>query len=460
MNNSWTLIVDFTFLSFLIFVGAILKARLPFLRKLIIPTSMVAGFLGLILGPELLGWLPFNMDILGDFVYHLMGIGFIALSLKERDIKKSPDLINSGMLIVSTYLIQGIVGFGLFLLLAKTAYPKLFPGIGLLLPLGYGQGPGQAYSIGSQWEELGVVGGGNLGLTVAGFGFIWATFVGVVLINFLVRSKRFKQGHLSTTKSHRKIVEESAPDEIPLSDAIDKLTYQAALIGFIYLITYLTIFGLEKILVPLGTYGETLAQLLIGFHFLIGSLYAMLFRYILNKLEGAGLKLEHSPNNYLLQRISGFSFDYMIAASISAISIYALEEYLIPVLILTTLGGIVTIIFMLWVVPRIFREDQLANVLGFYGMLTGTISTGMALVKAVDPRFQSNTPDNLVMGSATAIIFGFVLLLILNIPVVGYVQNQPIMYVYTFVALLLYFGVLLGVLFYRASKKGVQKNRK
>ena len=213
-------------------------------------------------------------------------------------------------------------------------------------------------------------------------------------------------------------------------------------------------------MVPLGTYGETLAQLLIGFHFLIGSLYAMLFRYILNKLEGAGLKLEHSPNNYLLQRISGFSFDYMIAASISAISIYALKEYLIPVLILTTLGGIVTIIFMLWVVPRIFREDQLANVLGFYGMLTGTISTGMALVKAVDPRFQSNTPDNLVMGSATAIIFGFVLLLILNIPVVGYVQNQPIIYVYTFVALLLYFGVLLGVLFYRASKKGVQKNRK
>ena len=363
MNNSWDMIVDFTILSFLLFIGSILKARISVLRKLILPTSMVAGFLGLLLGPEVLGWLPIDMDILGDFVYHLMGIGFIALSLKERDVKKSPDLVNSGMLIVSTYLIQGIVGFGLLLILVKAAYPNMFPGIGLLLPLGYGQGPGQAYSIGNQWEQLGVKGGGNLGLTVAGFGFIWATFVGVIFINYLVRSKRFKKEHLKTQKEHSNIVEESAPDEIPLSDAIDRLTYQGAVIGFIYLITYFTLFGLERLLMPLGTYGETLAKLLIGFHFLIGSLYAMLFRYVLNRLERAGLKLEHSTNNYLLQRISGFSFDYMIAASISAISIYALREYLIPILLLTTIGGIITIIFLLWLVPffcenlsRIYRQ--------------------------------------------------------------------------------------------------------
>src|SRR5699024_10899176 len=118
-----------------------------------------------------------------------------------------------------------------------------------------------------------------------------------------------------------------------------------------------------------------------------------------------------------------------------AISIYALQEYLIPVLILTTLGGIITVFYLVWIVPRIFPEDKLTNTLGFYGMLTGTISTGMALVKAVDPRFQSNTTENLVMGSGTAIMFGFPLLLLLNVPVVGFVQNQPIMYVYTFLGL-------------------------
>lgn len=161
--------------------------------------------------------------------------------------------------------------------------PDMFPGIGLLLPLGYGQGPGQAYSIGSRWEALGLQGGGNLGLTIAGFGFIWAVIPGIILMNFLIRHPKFKQAASRPLKERTEVTEKSEEGEIPLSDAIDKLTYQIALIGFIYLVTYLTLRGLEAVLTPLGIYGETLAQLLIGFHFLIGSLYAMLFRWILNR---------------------------------------------------------------------------------------------------------------------------------------------------------------------------------
>ncbi|MBM6996166.1 S-layer homology domain-containing protein [Paenibacillus sp. DXFW5] len=452
MDHSWSFVIDFTLLSLLMVVSAILKARIPLLRKIIVPTSMVAGILGLIVGPELLDWLRFDIDRLGQLVYHLMAIGFIALSLKEREVSNSPAVMKSGMLIVSTYLIQGLVGFGLFLLLTEFFYPGMFPGIGLLLPLGYGQGPGQAYSIGSRWEALGLEGGGNLGLTIAGFGFIWAVIPGIILMNYLIRHPKYKQNAFHSRKERTEVTEKSEEGEIPLSDAIDKLTYQIALIGFIYLVTYLTIRGLEAVLTPLGTYGETLAQLLIGFHFLIGSLYAMLFRWILNRWKRAGFQLEHSPNNYLLQRISGFSFDYMIAASIAAISIYSLKQYLTPVLILTTVGGLITVWFMVWLVPRVLPEDKLPNILGFYGMLTGTISTGLALVKAVDPKFQSNTTDNLVMGSATAIMFGFPLLLILNIPIVGYLQQQPVMYLYTFAALFLYFAVLLGILLYRSRK--------
>jgi ESS family glutamate:Na+ symporter len=350
-------------------------------------------------------------------------------------------------------LIQGLVGFGLYLIMVYLFYPDMFPGIGLLLPLGFGQGPGQAYSIGSQWEALGVVGGGNLGLTVAGLGFIWATFIGIILMNILVRRPGYRAAAPGEgTRTRTPVVEKLEPDEIPLADAIDKLSYQVALIGFIYLLTYLTVYGVDKLLTPLGTFGATFAQLLEGFHFLIGSIYAIAFRLILNKLQKAGLHLEHTPNNYLLQRLSGFAFDYMIAASIAAISIYALREYAVPVLVVTTVGGFVTIWFMLKVVPRTFPEDRLPNVLGFYGMLTGTISTGLALVKAVDPTFRSNTTENLVLGSASAIAIGAPLLLILNIPVVGWVQGQPIMYLYTMLILVVYFAVLTAVLAYRTRR--------
>lgn len=447
-----SIVMDFTLLSMIIIIAAVIKARISILRKLIIPTSMIAGFIGLILGPEILELIPLNIDTLGRLVYHLMAIGFIALSLKKREVKNSASLINSGMLIVSTYLIQGIVGFGLFLLLVEFFYPAFFPGIGLLLPLGFGQGPGQAFSIGSQWEQLGVTGGGNLGLTIAGIGFIWAAVIGLILMNILNRSKKFEDAQ-PALKENPKLVEKSAPHDIPLADALENLTFQIALIGLIYFITHLTLSGVEVVLTPLGTFGETLAQLLIGFHFIIGSLYAMLFRLILNKLESKGFKLEHRPNNMLLQRISGFSFDYMIAASIAGISIYALQEYLVSILILTTVGGFVTIAFLVWIVPRLFPEEKLANTLGYYGMLTGTISTGMALIKGVDPKFQSSATDNLVMGSATAITFGFPLLLLLNIPIVGFIEARPIMYLYTLLGLVIYFIVLMGALVFRTRKK-------
>jgi len=454
MLSTYGYMLDFIFICVFIVVAAVLKAKISILRKWIIPTAMLAGFLGMFLGPEFLNIVPLNFDRLGNLVYHLMGIGFIAMSLKERETTNNPGVVNSGLIIVSTYIIQAIVGLGIMMILVATLYPNLFQGIGLLLPLGFGQGPGQAYSIGSSWEALGIRDGGNLGLAVAGLGFVWATFIGIILMNVLSRKKDYALKYTKEDEDDGQAEAlKVAKKEGILADAIDKITYQIAIIGVIYMITYLTLFIIDKYLTPLGGTFETLAQVLIGFHFIIGSLYAMLFRAIIKKLDRSGWKLEHSPDNYLLSRISGAAFDFMITASIAAISIYSLKEYAAPILIFTTVGGIVTILFMLWIVPRSFPQDKLPNVLGFYGMLTGTISTGLALVKGVDPKFKSNTADNLVVGSASAIIFGFPMLLVLNIPIDGYRQGRPELYWLTLAIFIVYFALLVGVLMFRTRAK-------
>ncbi|WP_010170732.1 sodium:glutamate symporter [Bacillus coahuilensis] len=453
MMSTWLSLLDLMYLSLFILITAILKARVSFFKKMIVPTSMIAGFLGLLVGPELLGLFQYNLDTLGTVVYHLMAIGFIAISLKERKLDQNrPEVVNAGIFIVSNYLIQGIIGLGLLLVLGGVLFPNVFPGIGLLLPLGFGQGPGQAYSIGVQWQELGIEGGGNLGLTFAGLGFVWATAFGMFAMNMLVKKGIYPAVFHADDVKKSKVIEEDQVEELSLSDAMDKLTYQIALIALIYLITYLTINFLSSFLQPLGTYGATLSQLLEGFHFLIGSLYAILFRIILNFFQKKNVHLEHAPNNYLLQRIAGVSFDYMITASIAAISLYALGQYLIPVLILTTAAGIGTYFYIQWLAPKLFKRNELPNILGFYGMLTGTISTGMALVKAVDPKFESNATDNMVMGSATAIVFGLPLMFILNLPIVGFIGGEPIFYTYTFLALIVYFIFLLYLLRIRLKK--------
>ncbi|MFA9397057.1 MAG: sodium:glutamate symporter [Clostridiaceae bacterium] len=443
MESTWFSVADFMYLSLFIGIATVLKRKFNILNKFLLPTSMIAGFLGLIFGPAVLNIVPFNVAVLEKIVYHLMAIGFIALALKDRNHKKNANSLNTGLIIVSTYIIQGIVAFSLSLFLAYTFFPNLFPVFGLILPLGYGQGPGQAYSIGTQWENLGFLDGGQIGLTIATMGFLWACLGGVILLNFLTRKKEMKHVKYKNDIIQKNIVEESEPGEIPLSTGLDKITVQLILIGIVYLVTYLTIKVLSSALSPLGTFGMTMSQLLWGFHFLIGTMYAMLLRIIYDYLKKKKIVVQNYPNNYLLQRISGASFDFMIAASITALSIYAIKRNLIPILLISFIGGLITILYIIYICKKIYKVHVLEYIIALYGMLTGTISTGLALLREVDPDFNTQVAENLVLGSAYGLVLGFPLMLILNIPVIGYTNNNPIMYLYTILALFIYLLVII-----------------
>ncbi|MFZ7134200.1 MAG: sodium:glutamate symporter [Eubacteriales bacterium] len=453
MDVNWLPITDFLYLSLFLAGASFLKKYVKLFNKLLIPTSIVAGFLGLFLGPEIIGVIPTHPAILEIMVYHLMAIGFIALTLKERNHKMNSSSIKTGIIIVSTYLVQGIIGFGISLTLLYTIAPDIFPTFGLLLPLGYGQGPGQSYSIGRQWEVLGFQSGGQIGLTIATLGFLWACFGGILLLNILVKNKKLSPSNLPLQPRNEKITDDSEPGEIPLSSGLDKITVQLFLIGIVYFFTLLTLKGLTSVLTPLGSFGETMAQLFWGFHFIIGTLYAMLLRLFYDYLLKKKLSVTHYPNNYLLQRISGACFDFMITASIAAISITAIKNYLLPVALVSTMGTLVTMLYIIYICRKRFHLYVMEHIIALYGMLTGTISTGLALLKEVDPHFSTQVAENLVLGSAVGLFFGLPLMMILNIPIMGYINNDPVMYLYTMAALIAYFILLSIILYFVNSRK-------
>lgn len=445
MDSNWLSIADFLYLSLFLAIGTFLKNNFKVFHRFLIPTSILAGGIGLIMGPEILGWVPINSENLEIIIYHLMAIGFIALTLKERNHTMNVTSFKTGLIIVGTYLIQGIVGFSITLGLLYTILPDIFPPLGLLLPLGFGQGPGQSFSIGKQWESLGFLNGGQIGLTIATLGFLWACIGGVILINILVKKKGYTPHQLHPFDGSM-ISDESEGGEIPLSSGLDKITVQFFLIGIVYLMTYLTLKGLTFVLTPMGTFGQTMAQLFWGFHFIIGTLYAMLLRLLYDFFLKDNPTLKNYPNNYLLQRISGVCFDFMITASISAISIRVVQNYLLPISMVTITGALATIFFVLYVSKKQFPKNSTEHALALYGMLTGTISTGLALLKEVDPQFKTQVAENLVLGSAVGLMFGLPLMMILNIPIVGYVQQNPTMYMYTLITFVLYLGLILLLL--------------
>ena len=437
----WGALLNAIYLVLFLGIGMFLKLKIMFFHKHLVPTSMIAGLIGFLLGNEVLGVIRFDIDVMEKIVYHLMAIGFISLALKDRKKNTNEENISTGFFIVNTYIFQAIIGFGISLLLMYTVFPDLFPNLGMLLPLGFAQGPGQAYSTGSAWEVYdSFSNGGNIGLSIAAIGFLWALIGGVPFMNIIVRlsgnkKEKFNANEIQSIDSD---VETTHTGNMPKSIYIDDLTVQIIIIGLVYLITYLFLTGFEIVSAPLGILGETLSRLFWGFNFMFGTLFAILIRFILDKLRKKNVVKVNYADNYLLQRISATTFDFMITAAIAAISIKALKEYLIPVLILTTVGGISTMIYTYIYCRKVYKEHVLEHIVALYGMWTGNITTGVALLKEVDPQSKTAVTEHLVLGSGVAAILGVPLMGVLAIPDIGYSTNQPSYYVLTFIVLIIY----------------------
>ena len=239
-----------------------------------------------------------------------------------------------------------MIGLGLTLLMAATFIPDLFPNLGLLLPLSFAQGPGNAFNTGASLESLvpaskALVDGGNIGLSLAAFGFVWAIIGGIPFMNILRRKYKKQKATMQedVTNVDPDIQEHTA--NVPKTIYLDDLSIQIVLVGVCYLLTYLLLIGLEALL---GA-DSTLMKLFWGFQFLFGTLIAIGARKIMDLLNNKNITRVHYVDNYLLQRISSVSFDIMIVAAVAAISLSVLAEYIVPILILSTVGGVFTMIY-------------------------------------------------------------------------------------------------------------------
>ncbi|MDK2953805.1 MAG: glutamate:Na+ symporter, family [Kosmotoga sp.] len=373
-----------------------------------------------------------------------MGIGFISLALRKTKSRKTRSTMNAGFIIVSTYLFQGIIGMIMaygFNLFNKNVSPI----IGLLLPLGFGQGPGQAFSIGSQWEKLGLLNGSSIGLAVAAAGFTWATIGGIIFLNIFA--------HGNHKKPRVKVIEKKVLEvkDYEFSD-MDGMTIQLVIIGGIYFAVMVFLTLLEKVLAPLGALGETFATVMWGFHFVFGAIFAMLFRKIYDKLHEKGITRENYLNNFILQRIAGGVFDFMVAASISAVVYAKISTVFFPLFVITFLGGIFTYIYISYVVKKTMKDYIVENTLAFFGMLTGTISTGMALLREVDPALETGTAENLVFGSGFSIFVGIPMIAVLNVPAFALRTGNSVYFLYTLLTMLAY-GFFLYIVWFRRFSK-------
>lgn len=444
----WEPVIQFGVIAALILVANLLRRKIPFIRRSLMPTAVLAGFIMLILRTT--GILKMNTQFLESLTYHAICIGFIALTLRiPEKSAASGGLIGSksGALIVSTYLVQATIGLVISLLLAYTIMPGFFKASGILLPMGFGQGPGQANNVGTTYEALGLVGGRSFGLSIAAAGYLCACIVGVVFLNIYDKKGIVKRYDVKEELAGSVTIDTFQDhNEIPISESIDRLSIQVALIAVVYLITYLATWGLTELLALISPgLAATVSTLLWGFNFIIGSLVAMIVRSIFTKSKKLKWMTRQYQNNYLLSRVSGLAFDFMIVAGVASIDISDLSVNWLPFVLMVVLGGIGTFVYLKYMCKKIYPDYPYEGFFSMYGMLTGTISSGVLLLREIDPELKTPAANNLVTGSSFGIAFGAPVLLLVSLATKGDVMTFVTLgIIFVYFALLIAYIALVG----------------
>ena len=456
-SGVWNFIIQLGIIAGAVLISQLLTAKVKFLRSLRMPIGVMAGFLILIL--KSFGLLNINVQLMEILVYHCIALGFIAMSLRttKEGTEKKGDLTGakSGALIVSTYLIQGIIGLVITITLAFTFMPDFFMAAGIILPMGFGQGPGQASNVGSTYENLGFTNGQSFGLAIAASGYLCACIVGVIMINVLAKKKKIDSKRVFTSDDPRVTVGNFQDNnEIPVSDSIDKLSVQIAFILAIYFITYLTMWGITSGISAISAgLANTLNSLIWGFNFIIASVITIICKVLLRKANQKKIFRRQQQNNYLLSRISGFFFDIMIVAGISAIEIDKLKGLWVPFILLAVAGGVITWVYLAFVCKKVYKDYFYEGLISMYGMLTGTISSGVLLLREIDPDFKTPASNNLIVGSSYAIVLAAPILVL-----IGLAAKSTAMCFLTLGLITAYFAALLFFILKAKQKKNVSKN--
>ena len=202
-----------------------------------------------------------------------------------------------------------------------------------------------------------------------------------------------------------------------------------------YLLAYLLMFFLGNLL-------PGLRSTIYGFNFLLGVLAATVLKSILDALQRKNIIHRHYTNNFLLTRITNFFFDIMVTAGIAAIRMSIIGKYLGVLLIMGFVGLVATYFYVYFVCRKLFPNYVEQQFLAMYGMLTGTASTGIILLREIDGDFKTPVADNLVYQNFPAMVFGFPILLLATMA-----PNQP----YLTLGIVVVFFIAMNLLLFRSQ---------
>ncbi len=445
--NGWGFVLLFAYISAALLLAVFLRKQLLFLKHLMIPNAIVAGLIVLLCSGRLFGIMNISPDHLNLTVYHLLTGIFILIGLRKPRPGKTRAIFTTTMIISQGYAILAVIGCIFTLIWVGALFPNFFPSFSMLPLLGFGFDHLTAASIGLQWEQVGFTGGGHAGFSFGVMGLLWSYLGGVIIILWSRKRQKDKESSPGLEAREGIIPRESKKQAgafiTTAPEAVESMALHLALVGFLYLLAFSCMSQLSSWLGRFGNAGELVGGVLWNYNFLFGFLLGFLGRKIIDWLD-----LGYLFDSGTMQRISGTMVDYMIAASIAAVPLLIYAEYWAEVVILSLISGVLVALFVYFTSHRMYTGHQLARSAAVFGYLTGTIASGMALLRMVDPELDTPAAEDLACAGGLSLLLGFPLLLIINYPLYGFITEMPLRYLLIASGLFAGYGLLLFLIWF------------
>ena len=384
-----TAVLVFCILSLFLVLGKFLRVFIPLLQKLYLPSSIIGGAAALIVFRCFPGLVPSDVvSAIGKLPGFLINIVFAGLFLGVTSPKFSrmiavafPQLCFSQFIAWGQYVIGlGLTGFVLMPLFG------LSPAFGNLLEIGFEGGHGTVGGMSSVFEKYDWSDGIALGYTVATVGMIIAIIIGMVLVNWANRRGHVQgfmpledMDRLHLKGIYRRREQPSAGRQTVLCDSVDSLAWHCALIGAAVAIGYAILFVCQHL--ETAAFPKASIRIFSGFPlFPLCMIGGLIIQHAFQRLRIAPL-----INGDQMKRISGASRDYLVVSAIATIRIEVVLQNWLPLLILIGSGALLSVLMVLFVAPRLFRDAWFERAIADFGQSLGVTATGLLLLRTVDP---------------------------------------------------------------------------
>ncbi len=369
----------------LLLIGVILRTKLPFLKKIYMPASLIGGIVGLLLSYNCLNILPEEMTgtfsaLPGSLIVVVFAPLLMCTDFSDvKNFKEAKDIAVPQLIVgtVGSFLQIGLPCLLTAVLLGPVfKVNELFPSI---IEIGWAGGHGTAGGMAEVFENFGWGEEGvALSLTSATIGLLFGIIGGMIMINHAARKgylspkNKVEQLELKEQKDFVSKEEKKANAyETVNSNVVESFAFHIALIGVAIILGYLIKWALSFLVDGLPLFPM-----------------AMLGGFIVNRVMSA-LGLMKYVDHLTLQRIQGIALDVLVVAAITSIKLSAIADNLIPIILISILAAVSMLFYFYWICPRLFKEDWFEQGILHFGVNTGVTAVGFMLLRTVDPEMNT-----------------------------------------------------------------------